>query len=384
MAGSHFGRDGTIKDCDADTPEECPLGGLHGDNPQDLVRKYEETMRDQVFATAIRQKPKSVARANRERLGWGQREAQKFEPYLQRGVARGRLLQRELEDATASGKKLSEKSIKRRMDFVNKQTKILAEAGLETQGLYSHMTAHGRIWEPGRVEAHEEIVNEILEGYKDVPSEGKAVVAGGVGGSGKGYVLSSSGLAPKGEYATVNPDDIKEIMAEKGLIPEVHGFSPMESSTLVHEEASHISKILAGRLMREKKNIVLDITMASEGSTARKVTDLTRAGYSVQPVFVDVPLETSVNRAQSRYEEGMSEYVRKMGKTVGGRPLDARHILGQKSRGGRANSVNAEALVKLASEGAFGKNVPYVFNNATGGEPRQMDYDSFARHVTGA
>lgn len=384
MTRSHFGLDGTIKPCEVETDEQCPLGGVHGDNPQDLVRKYEEAMRDQVFSTAIRQKQKSVAQQNSERLGWGQREAQKFEPYLRENARQALILNRELEDAITSGKKLSEKSIKRRMDFVNKQTKILAEAGLETQEIYSHMSSHGRIWEPGRAEAHEELINEILESYRDVPSEGKAVVAGGVGGSGKGYVLNSSGLAPKSDYATVNPDDIKELMAEKGLIPKVHGFSPMEASTLVHEEASHISKILAARLMRERKNIVLDITMASEGSTARKVQDLTNAGYSVQPVFVDVPLETSLNRAQSRYEEGMSEYVRKMGKSVGGRPLDASHILGQKSRGGRANSINAEALVKLASEGAFGRNTPYVFDNATGGEPRAMDYSSFARHVRGS
>ncbi len=45
----------------------------------------------------------------------------------------------------------------------------------------------------------------------------------------------------------INPDDIKEEMAKRGMIPEVGGLSPMEASDLVHEESSDVAKRLAVR-----------------------------------------------------------------------------------------------------------------------------------------
>ena len=40
------------------------------------------------------------------------------------------------------------------------------------------------------------------------------------------------------QYLMINPDDIKEEMARRGMVPEIEGLSPMEASDLVHEESS--------------------------------------------------------------------------------------------------------------------------------------------------
>ena len=37
----------------------------------------------------------------------------------------------------------------------------------------------------------------------------------------------------------INPDDIKEELAQRGMVPEIDGLSPMEATDLVHEESSY-------------------------------------------------------------------------------------------------------------------------------------------------
>ncbi len=83
------------------------------------------------------------------------------------------------------------------------------------------------------------------------------------GWAGKPTVLDEHAGIDRSQYLTINPDDIKEAMARRGLIPELDGLSPMEASDLVHAESSHVVKRLARRAMDDGKNIIWDITMSS-------------------------------------------------------------------------------------------------------------------------
>ncbi len=74
---------------------------------------------------------------------------------------------------------------------------------------------------------------------------GRAIIAGGLSGAGKSTVLDHYAGIDRSQYLTINPDDIKEKMADRGLIPQVDGLSPMEASDLVHEESSYIARRLA-------------------------------------------------------------------------------------------------------------------------------------------
>src|SRR5258708_36706560 len=99
---------------------------------------------------------------------------------------------------------------------------------------------------------------------------------------------------------TINPDNSKQEMATRGLIPDLDGLSPMEASDLVHAESSYLAKRLARRAMDDGKNIIWDITMNSLPTTEERLDDLDRAGYSTRGIFVDVGIAEAVRRADGR------------------------------------------------------------------------------------
>ena len=62
---------------------------------------------------------------------------------------------------------------------------------------------------------------------------------------GKGTILAKHAGIDTSKYLVIDPDQIKEQMARRGMIPEVEGLSPMERSVLVHEESSWFATNLA-------------------------------------------------------------------------------------------------------------------------------------------
>ena len=133
-------------------------------------------------------------------------------------------------------------------------------------------------WSRERNRIQSALVDDLYQQAHDVPCDGRAIVAGGLGGAGKSTVLSAHAGIDLSQYLTINPDDIKMEMAKRGLIPHVEGLSPMEASELVHEESSFIAKRLALRATADQKNIIWDITMSSLDSTERRISDLHGAG----------------------------------------------------------------------------------------------------------
>src|SRR5258708_30768125 len=72
---------------------------------------------------------------------------------------------------------------------------------------------------------------------------------------------------------TINPDNSKQEMATRGLIPDLDGLSPMEASVVVHAESAYLAKRLARRAMDDGKNIIWDITMNSLPTTEERLDD---------------------------------------------------------------------------------------------------------------
>jgi hypothetical protein len=206
------------------------------------------------------------------------------------------------------------------------------------------------VWNEDRARMHREIADELYAKAANVPNEGRSVIAGGLGGAGKTTVLRDHAGIDPSQYLTVNPDDIKELMAERGLVPEVPGhpdLSPMERAALVHEESSLIGKMLADKAYRDKKNMIWDITMASEGSAQARINDLKKQGYKqIEGVFVDIPVETSVERAMSRYRRGIEQWHN--GSGLGGRYVPPSIIRAQKTSTGQ--SINREVFDRLAGQ----------------------------------
>jgi predicted ABC-type ATPase len=202
----------------------------------------------------------------------------------------------------------------------------------------------GQTWTPERAAQHKKIVDSFAAKYADVPTDGEAILSGGLGGSGKTTVLTKHAGVDTRKYATINPDDIKEVMAERGMIPDVEGLSPMEASALIHEESSHIANLLAARLYADRKNVIWDITMSRRGSVERRVDELHANGYTrIRGVFVDIPVEKSVERATARHRRGMEK--RRRGEGPGGRFVPPEIIRANAS--GRSSSANLDVFEAL-------------------------------------
>lgn len=217
------------------------------------------------------------------------------------------------------------------------------KAGLATE--FQHTIDPDReIWSRARRVLHDQIVDDRYGAATGVPCERRAVVAGGLPGGGKTTVLREYAGIDLAQYLMINPDEIKEDMAARGLIPPVDGLTPMESADLVHEESSHIAKRLARRAQADGKNVIWDFTLAKPESAERRIESLRGDGYAqVDAVFVDISIEVSVRRADSRHRAGHDAY--RAGTGYGGRFVGAEMIraLADETWGSR-NRANFENI----------------------------------------
>lgn len=206
-----------------------------------------------------------------------------------------------------------------RADYVDRVLMKWFNSETSTATLYKN---NGK-WNPVRRKQQLELMEEIWnESASNVPNDGKGIIAGGLGGAGKTYTLEKIVKVDPSEYFTINPDLIKEKMAEKDMIPNLDPkLTPMELSPLAHTEASEMAYELAIRAYREKKNVVWDITMSSEASVANERVKLMReAGYSeINAVFVDVTVGKSIRQARTRWANGLTAFAEGVG--YGGRFL---------------------------------------------------------------
>jgi predicted ABC-type ATPase len=215
--------------------------------------------------------------------------------------------------------------------------------GMSSQRLYAS-DPDGKVWIKGRADQQVGILDDICRDLPDVPRGGEAVVAGGLGGAGKSTVLSRFAGIDRASYLTVNPDEIKEKMAERGMIPEVDGLSPLECSQLVHEESSLVAGSLAKRACADRRNIIWDVTMSRYESAVQRIDDLRDAGYTdILGVFVDISVAKSVERARNRHRAGLEEY--RNGRGDGGRHLSDDLILRQQADDGQ--TINRKVFEAL-------------------------------------
>ena len=199
------------------------------------------------------------------------------------------------------------------------------ESGLATDAQHT-IDKKREVWSDERETMHDGMVEDLYSRSAAVPCEGRAILAGGLPGSGKTTVLHAHAGIDLSQYMMINPDDIKEEMARRGLVPEVDGLSPMEASDLVHEESSYVAKRLANRAESDQRNVIWDITLSRTSSAAERVESLRKAGYGeVNAIFVDISIEVSARRADNRHREGSDQY--RAGDGLGGRFLPSETIL---------------------------------------------------------
>jgi predicted ABC-type ATPase len=215
--------------------------------------------------------------------------------------------------------------------------------GLESRLLHT-IDPDRQSWSKDRRSLQDSIINDLYSSAHDIPDQGCAIIAGGLSGSGKTTVLTEQAGIDRSQYLTINPDDLKEEMARRGMIPDVKDLSPMEASDLVHAESSYLARQLALRAYADGKNVIWDITMSTKESTVRRMSELRAAGYTqVDGLFVDIPVETSIKRTDSRHREGHDQYC--TGDGLGGRYVPPEVIKRQEdAKWGSQNRKTFEAV----------------------------------------
>ena len=260
---------------------------------------------------------------------------------------------------------------------VSRSLEAARAAGLTTDKLYE-LDPRREIWADDRAKLHHEILEAVYQTSAAVPCERRALIAGGLGGAGKTTLLDRHPGLDRSEFLTINPDSFKEELAERGMVPTIPGLSPMEASTLAHEESSYLAWQLARRAMAEGKNIIWDITMSSTASTTRRIDELKANGYQkIEGIFVDIPVETSVARMGERHRRGHDMFLSNRG--MGGRYVPAEVIRAQADP--EYGSVNRRTFETLKGQfdnwtrydNSISGRVPIIVEDGGLSRPTSMD-----------
>lgn len=290
------------------------------------------------------------------------------------------------------GEKFKAIDANKRGEFVARETQQAILDGMSTDKLYKDKKTNE--WLPERKIMHENLLNELMNKYKDIPSDKKVVFSAGLPGAGKTTVLTQYENLDVDKWATISSDDFKEMLAERGYVPEIEGLTPMESSTLVHKESSYLADELLKRLSSQGKNLIYDFTCRDERRTKARIGKLTNQGYKtkdMQFIFVNIPIETAKERAKYRYLMGLNRGIEndynnyqlefegkddKKTRTLGGRYLPESVIDNLKPKGTIHDSVNAEVLIKLHEDSELNLPRPKIYDNS-GTEPVEKAYSDF-------
>ncbi len=329
--------------------------------------------------TDLPRPPESIAQRDKQR--WMDRLAQAENPPSNREELKGRLNHLEpghpsspwhddgtprppaprLRDLEHPTPPLSDADYATHTEHVTRTLDWAASSRLTTKDQFA-IDKDGNAWDLERRKVHNEIINEIYESARDVPCESHAIIAGGLGGAGKTTVLDKHAGIDRSNFLTINPDSFKEILVERGLVPKLPGLSPMESSSLAHEESSHIARQLAARAMHDGKNIIWDVTLSSLKSASGRMDELRSAGYQhIDGVFVHIPIESSVERAAERHRRGHDLYL--AGQGFGGRYVSAEIIRSQYDPD--YGSINRKAFESIKNELSHWS----IYDNSIKGSP---------------
>jgi predicted ABC-type ATPase len=260
---------------------------------------------------------------------------------------------------------LSDADYKAHVEEVGKGLDAAARAGLDSAELHT-LNGDRVTWTPERNMIHAKIVADEYAKAAEVPCDRQAIIAGGLGGAGKTTVLGQHAGIDRSKYLTINPDDFKEKLAADGLITAVPGLTPMETTVLAHDESSVIARRLALRAMSEGKNIIWDITLSSKDSGSGRVQELRAAGYEhIKGIFVDIPIETSLERSEARHRRGYEQYL--SGDGLGGRYVPPEVIERQADKDyGTANRRTFEELKSSLDDWV-------IYDNSVDGQPPTLD-----------
>jgi predicted ABC-type ATPase len=155
----------------------------------------------------------------------------------------------------------------------------------------------GRAYPPERVALHARIVNLMLQGAGAHQQPEALFLAGGPA-SGKSTLVNSGRARPKPDAVDVNPDIVRTMLPEYQALVAA---GDEGASAKVHEEASHISKMVMNLALMRRHHVTVDGTgNGGPGAFSRKIEAARGAGLSVRVVYSTIDTEEAVSRAKAR------------------------------------------------------------------------------------
>ncbi len=125
-------------------------------------------------------------------------------------------------------------------------------------------------------------------------------------------------------------------------------FYPLDFAALVHEESSALAKSIRGEAIRAGANVVIDSVLSKPEAALTLGWQLKEAGYSVEVLDVEVPVEVSTARVAERWRGSYVDAV--AGKNeYGGRWVPESYVRSVFAEDG-SRSVSQESAHRLALE----------------------------------
>ena len=174
----------------------------------------------------------------------------------------------------------------------NTYLKVLQQfkKGKDTKRLFSKK---GR-YIPSRLKVHNKIIRKFLMMDKRTKTP-DVYVLGGVAGSGKSRTLSRR---IKEKAVIVNNDDIKKALAK--YTPSPIRKYVLLHATLLHEESSDIEEKLLKKLLQQKKDVILDRTLANFNKNLKLLKKFKNKGYAITVLGTNLPPHIAIRRVTKR------------------------------------------------------------------------------------
>lgn len=230
-------------------------------------------------------------------------------------------LVKQIAEANRLAETLSETDAVERVKVLDKIMNGVRGTPLSTVYINNKRGKSGDEWDLVRMNQHEAIWHKILDRIEEaqIPKEKKALLLGGPPGAGKSYALRAGEVAgefgvvgwdgleplPDGvNYFTLNPDSIKQMMIDEGMLPE--GISdrikPMEQVSFIHAESNFLTAMFFRRMSELGYNTVYDSTLSNVPHVKKNVGPLHDAGYTFKGVYISISDQESRVSAARRYQ----------------------------------------------------------------------------------